>query len=215
MLMLSGIITVVIVFVLIIIYVYPKIIKSGSTENLSIKSRISIVVMPFQNMTNDTTWNIWQNGIQNELINILTNSEELKVKQIKSITGILTQQDFKSYASITPSIASAISKRLDAGVFLYGSIKQAGTVLRVNAQLINTKTEEVLKSFTIERPAKEELTVQNIHTLSSQIRNFLIISELKKEYSFSQQITLTNSAEAYRYYIYGSNAGKKEMILQQ
>ena len=49
--------------------IYKKFHKSESTDNLiSSDGRISIAVMPFQNRTNDTIWDIWQNGIQNEVV---------------------------------------------------------------------------------------------------------------------------------------------------
>ncbi len=49
------------------IFAYPKIFKQNTLEKLrSSGERISVAVMPFQNMTNDTTWNIWQDGIQDE-----------------------------------------------------------------------------------------------------------------------------------------------------
>ena len=47
--------------------------------------RISIAVMPFRNMTNDTTWNIWQDVFQMKLISSLSNAnnKELKIRQKK------------------------------------------------------------------------------------------------------------------------------------
>jgi hypothetical protein len=46
------------------ILAYPKIFNRNTLEKLrSSGERISVAVMPFQNMTNDTTWNVWQNGI--------------------------------------------------------------------------------------------------------------------------------------------------------
>ena len=48
--------------------------------------------MPFQNMTNDTIWNVWQDGIQDKLITSLSNSEELKVRQIESINRFDSKQ---------------------------------------------------------------------------------------------------------------------------
>ena len=75
-----------ILIITVIILAYPKIFKQDTLEKLrSSGERLSIAVMPFQNMTNDTTWNIWQDGIQNELITSLTNSEELKVRQTESV----------------------------------------------------------------------------------------------------------------------------------
>jgi hypothetical protein len=77
----SGI-ALVVILVIAAIIAYPKIFKRDTLEKLrSSGERISVAVMPFQNMTNDTIWNVWQVGIQNELITSLTNSEELKVRQ--------------------------------------------------------------------------------------------------------------------------------------
>ena len=163
--------------------------------------------MPFQNMTNDTTWNVWQEGIQNNLIGSLSNTEELKVRQIESITSLLQSKGLTNYASITPSVASTISQKLDANIFIYGSINQAGSIIRVNAQLIDSKTEEVFKSFQIEGSFKEENIFQIIDSLSQRVKNFLLISKLEQgTRSDYQTFASTNSPEAYRYFIYGMNA---------
>jgi tetratricopeptide (TPR) repeat protein len=156
-------------------------------------------------MTNDTIWNVWQDGIQNELITSLTNSEELKVRQPESINTLIQSKGLTNYASITPSVASTISQKLDANIFIYGSIKQVGTTIRINAQLIDSKTEETFKSFQIDGIAENILHITD--SLAVMVKNYLIISELKKEESLHiQQLASTNSPEAYRYFIYGQNA---------
>jgi Predicted integral membrane protein len=185
---------------------YSKIFKRDTLDKLrSSGERISIAVMPFQNMTNDTTWNVWQDGIQINLITSLSNSEELKVRQIESIHGLLQSKGLTNYASITPSVASTISQKLDANVFIQGSINQGGSKIRVNAQLIDSKTEESFKSFQIDGTAENILHI--IDSLSVMVKNFLIISILEKEVTLDiRHILYTNSAEAYRYFIYGDNA---------
>lgn len=187
---------------------FKKFHKSELTDNLiSSDGRISLAVMPFQNMTSDTIWDMWQDVIQNEIIIFLTNYKELKLKQQESISGILKSQGIKTYASLTPSLADIISKKLDANVFLIGNIIEAGPTLRVNAQLINTKTKETYKSFQIEGTAKEEFIFQIIDSLSLQIKNFLLISILEKELlPDERRITSTKSPEAYRYYVNGLKA---------
>jgi tetratricopeptide (TPR) repeat protein len=153
-------------------------------------------------MTNDTTWNIWQDGIQNELITSLTNSEELRVRQTESINNLIRSNGLTNYASITPSVASKISQKLDADVYIIGTIKQAGYTIRINAQLIDLKTEEVFKSF--QMSGKTENILHIIDSLSVEIKNFLIMSELKKEHSYETDATIsTKSPEAYRYYLNG------------
>jgi tetratricopeptide (TPR) repeat protein len=204
--LLSGIL-IIAILVIAAILAYPKIFKRDKLENLkSPDERISIAVMPFQNMTNDTIWNIWQNGIQDILITSLSNSEELKVRQAESINHLVESQGIVNYASITPSVASTISQKLDASVLIYGNIKQAGNIIRLYTQLIDSKTEEVFKSFQIEGAYKEENIFHLIDSLSVIVKNFLIISELGKGIPAVYNITAsTNSPEAYRYFIQGRN----------
>jgi hypothetical protein len=57
-------ITIAALIIVVGILAYPKIFKRDTLEKLrSSGERISVAVMPFQNMTNDTLWNVWQNGI--------------------------------------------------------------------------------------------------------------------------------------------------------
>jgi tetratricopeptide (TPR) repeat protein len=193
----------------VIILAYPKIFKKNTLEELkSSGERITIAVMPFQNMTNDTIWDVWQDGIQNELITSLTNSEELKVRQLESVNNLIQRKGPNNYSSITSSFASDISKKLDANVFIYGSIKKAGNTIRLNVQLTDTKTEEAFKSF--QKDGIPENILKMIDSLSVMVKNSLIITKLEKELPLIlQSHPSTNSSEAYRYYLYGDNARKK------
>jgi TolB-like protein len=205
--LLSGIIIIAVLLAIGAILAYPKLFKRGTIEKLrSSGERISVAVMPFQNMTNDTTLNIWQDGIQNEIINSLTNSGELKVRQTESTTGLLRGKGITNYASITPFVARTISQKLDANVFIYGSIKQVGSSIRINAQLIDSKTEEIFKSFQIDGNVTKILPV--IDSLSKMVKDCLIVSNLRKKQprDLQQFFSSTNSADAYRYFIYGNKA---------
>jgi tetratricopeptide (TPR) repeat protein len=205
---LSGIV----IFALIVIagiLAYQKIFKQDKLAKLrSSDGKISVAVMPFQNMTNDTTLNIWQDGIQNELINNLTGPEELRVRQTESITGLLQSKGLTNYASITPSVASNLSQKLEANVLIYGSIKKAGQTIRLNAQLIDSKTEESFKSFQIDGTANNILYI--IDSLSVEVKDFLIISKLEKEVTSDfQSYVSTKSSEAYKNFIFGSKSFMK------
>jgi tetratricopeptide (TPR) repeat protein len=81
--------------------------------------------------------------------------------------------------------------------------------MRLNAQIVDSKTEDALKSFQIDGTAENILHV--IDSLSVMAKNFLIISKLKKELPVSIQFyTSTSSPEAFRYFIYGENAFYKK-----
>ena len=208
--LLSGIaLSAILIFAAIISY--PKIFKRDNAADLkSSDGRIYVAVMPFQNMTNDTKLNVWQEGIQNELINNLTNAEELNVGPSESINGLLRSQGVTNYASVTPSVAGKISAKLGANVFICGSINQSGEVVRVNVQLTNSKTGEVMKSFKREGLFKEGSIFPIIDPLSEEIKDFLIISGLKEEvYIDPQRIGSSDNPEAYRYFAYGQKAFAK------
>ena len=163
--------------------------------------------MPFQNMTNDTTWNVWQDGIQEILTNSLSNSNELTVKQTESINNLIQSKGFANNASITPSVASTVSQRMKTNVFIYGNIIKAGSIIRINAQLVDSKTEEVLKPFQIEGLSSEEDIMRIIDSLSAKIKNTLIISNLEKTVSYDyKNYAYTDSPEAFKSFIYGKNA---------
>ncbi len=190
------------------ILVYPKLFKQNKLEKLrSSDGSITVAVMPFQNNTNDSLLDVWQDGIQEILITSLSNSEDLKVQQTKLLSSYLQTKGVASYASVTPSIASEISKKLDAVVFIYGGINQSGSILRLNAQLIDSETEEVIKSFQID--GKSEKIMQTIDSLSVIISNYLILSKMVRGvpalYTSSWQPN-TISPDAYRYYLYGTDA---------
>ena len=126
-----------VLLIAVIVLIYPKIFKPDKLEQLRKKGEISIAVMPFQNLTSDTLKNFWQALVQENLVNTLTNSEELKVRQSESIHALLQNTDLRNYASLTPALASKISKKLDAGVFIHGSISQVGKIIRLNAKLLD------------------------------------------------------------------------------
>jgi tetratricopeptide (TPR) repeat protein len=191
------------------ILIYPIIFKRDALEKLkSSGERISVAVMPFHNMTNDTIWNEWQDGIQINLITYLSNySEEIIVRQTESINGLIQSKGLSNYASITPSIAGSISQKLDANIFIYGNINQVEKTIRVNAQIIDSKSKESFKSFQLDGTAENIL--HTIDSLSKMIKNFLIISKLGKVMTPDYQHLTTNSPDAYRYYINGEKAHNK------
>lgn len=202
----SSDIIIAVMAIVIVILLYPKIFKRNTLEKLrSSGERISVAVMPFQNITNDTTKNFWQEMIQDNLTTSLSNSAELQVRQAESITTLLQINDLTNYASITPSVASRVSQKLDASVFVHGSINQIGSIIRLNAKLIDSETEEVFKSFQIDGTAENILRM--VDSLSRLANNFMILTSLKKKTSPDlKNFVSTSSPEAYRYYIYGRKA---------
>jgi tetratricopeptide (TPR) repeat protein len=184
---------------------WPNIFKRNSLERLgSSGEKISIAVMPFQNLTNDTTCNILKEAIQMSLISTLSNTNELKVRQKETISSLLKTQGQNENASLSISITSGVSKKLDADIFIYGNIQKAGSAIRLNAQVIDTKTNNVLKSIEIKGPYDAEKIFIITDSLIKKVTDYLLISKLIKENPWYGQFPdITRSPDAYRYFIYG------------
>ncbi len=189
------------------IIAYTRVINKNRLEKLeSSGEHISVAIMPFQNMTNDTTWNVWQDGIKDILITFLSSSEELRIRDPESVRGIIENDGLSDYASITPAAARAVSRKLEADIYVYGNIKTAGQTLRLYVQLIDSKSAEVFKSFQTEGVNDEQKIFSLVDSLSAAIRDFLVIQKLQRGHSpESQNVVRTFSPEAYRYFAQGEN----------
>ena len=160
-------------------------------------------------MTNDTTMECIAELDSGYINNSPFKLQGDKSQPTESINDVLKSKGITNYASITPSIANSVSQNMGANFVVYGNIKQAGSTVRLNAQLIDTKTEEIFKSFQIQGPSGEDIIFNIIDSLSIQVNDFLVISKLKKENLKIQELVFTKSPDAYRYFIYGQSAFAK------
>ena len=185
------------------IMVYPK--KFGSNKlkvEKDADGRISVVVMPFQNQSGDSLFNVWQNGIQNLLITSLSNSEELSVRQFETMYTVVGNKQLFNYSSLTPSFASDIATKLEANTVIIGNIHKSGKTVRITANLLDSGTEEIYKSYEIEGSSEDDF-FNLTDSLSSLIKNYLEIKQLDESIFFDLKNVLTKSTEAYKYYISG------------
>jgi tetratricopeptide (TPR) repeat protein len=202
----SNIIIAVLIIVVAIL-AYPKIFKRDTLEKLrSSDGRISVAILPFRNMSNDSALNYLEEWIPESVTSYLSDfSEYLQVRQTESINSLIQSKGFTNYASITPSVASMISQKLEANIFISGGIVKSGTGIILSTSITESKTEEILKSFQIEGTA--EIINPIIDSLRKMVTNFLLISKLQKEVPPDvQYIGSTNSHEAYRFYTLGFHA---------
>jgi adenylate cyclase len=195
---------IVVLLVAVVILIYPRVFRKDKFENIrEDDGRISIAVLPFQNLTADTMYNVWQEGVQNLLINKLSNSEELSVRQSQTMFDILESTGQTSYASITPSIASDIALKLATNTYIVGNIMKAGDQIRISAQLRDASSEVVYKSYEVDGNLRDDFFGMT-DSLSNILKNYLEIEVLKQDvpYDFTSW-AFTSSAKAYRFYLQG------------
>ena len=195
---------IIVLLITIVVLVYPKIFKKDKFENIrEDDGRISIAVLPFQNLTADTMYNVWQEGVQNLLINKLSNSEELSVRQSQTMFDILESTGQTTYASITPSIASDIALKLETNTFIVGNIMKAGEQIRISAQLRDAGSEVIYKAYEIDGNMEDDF-FDMTDSLSTILKNYLEIEVIKQDVPYDYTSwAFTSSANAYRYYLQG------------
>ncbi len=190
------------------IITYPKIFKRDTPERLRTSGeKISIVILPFQNRTNNASSNDYEGIVQDILINSLSYNEKIKIKQYESISDLLQGMNLTNNASISTSFANKISKKLDANIFITGSINQISDRIYLGSQLIDSRTRVVIKPFNINASAKEYNIIEIADSLSVEINNFLSISYLQYTAAPEEKkFVSTQSPEAYSLFISGTDA---------
>ena len=194
-----------ILLMVVIVLIYPKIFNEGKSRiPREIKGKISIAVMPFKNMTGDTIYSLWQEGMQNLLITSLSNSKELSVRQFETMSSAIASNSDANYASFTPSMISQLAQKLEANTVISGNLHKSGSKIRMTANIMNAETEEVYRSYELDGHTEDDF-FSLADSLSMQIRNFLEIKNLKRDIYFDTGDIFTQSAEAYKLYIQGLN----------
>ena len=192
------------------ILVYPKIFnkdKFGKVRDSD--GKVTLAVMPFENLSGDTEYDVWQGGLQNLLINTLSNSEELSVRHYHAVNEVLENNKNVNLASLSPSFASGLAEKLETKTFIIGNILKAGDKIRINAQLMDASTEEIYKSYQMDGGSENDFFTL-ADSLSGMIKNFIEIKKISDQYN-SPEVkgnSLTNSSEAFKYYIRGYDSFK-------
>ncbi len=192
------------------ILVYPKIFSKDSLKNARDQDgRISIAVLPFENLSGDTLYNVWQGGFQNLLISTLSNSEELSVRKYQAVNDVLNNNKEINIASLSSTLASELADKLDTRTLILGNLLRAGTKIRINAQLVDAETEEIYKTYHIDGDSENDFFVL-ADSLSGMIKNYIEIKSISDRYD-APEVTrniMTHSSEAFKYYIRGWDAFK-------
>ena len=133
----------------------PLVVKSTD------RALASVAVLPFINMSPEPDDEYFSDGLTEEVINALTSVPGLQVVARLSVFRFKGQQhDVRE-----------IGGQLDAGTILEGSVRKAGTQLRITAQLVSVKDGYHLWSHTFKRELRDVLAVQE--EISEAVREAL------------------------------------------
>ncbi len=208
-------IVILILLALVGILAYPKVFKTEKPSfNKAVENKKVIAILPFINNTGDASNDHWEYGISELLINALSSSNELKVINNQTINDIIENVEDIQTASMGRDIAKEVANRIKVKSYISGNYLLAGSTFRINLKLIDTKSNEVLKTEYAEGTADSIFSM--VGTLANVITNYLeikIIGESSR-IEIADYVT-TDSPEAYKYFIQGMEdywAGKGSAI---
>ncbi len=150
----------------------------------------SIAVLPFENLSRDPNDAYFAEGIQEEILTRLAKITDLRV---------ISRTSTKRYRS-KPDNLSEIARQLGVANIVEGSVQKVANQVRVNAQLINARTDSHLWAESYDR----ELT--DVFGVESEIAKGIAESLQAKLTSHEEQALAakpTNNPEAYDAYLRG------------
>jgi adenylate cyclase len=150
----------------------------------------SIAVLPFTNMSGDAEQEYFSDGITEDIITDLSKISALFVPSRHSVFA------FKG----KPLKVQQIARELDARFILEGSVRKAGTRVRITAQLIDGGTGGHLWVERYDRELTDIFAIQD--EITRAIVEQLKVRLLPEEKRALAQVA-TGNVEAYNYYLRG------------
>ncbi len=151
-----------------------------------------IAVMPFVNMSPDPDDEYFADGMTEEMISTISKIPGLSVISRTSV------MKFKG----SNKTSTEIAKELGIGRLLEGSVRKAGTHLRIAAQLIDAQTDEHLWSDSYDREFEDVFGIQG--DISQRVAEALKVRLLADEKKRLQGAPTANM-EAYTLFLKGRN----------
>jgi TolB-like protein/Flp pilus assembly protein TadD len=162
----------------------------------------SIAVLPFVNMSDDAANEYFADGLSEELLNVLSKIRGLRVASRTSAFS------FKGMKADIPTVA----QKLNVATVLEGSVRKAGSRVRIAVQLVNVATDSHLWSETYDRELEDIFAVQDdiAHSVVKEMRTALMGGRATAPGSEEVAVEVraaakgrSSNAEAYRLYLEG------------
>src|SRR5438034_7918840 len=143
-------------------------VKANASENSFVKS---IAVLPFENISDDKKNSYFADGVQDQILTNLAKVSELKV---------ISHTSARQYKSGVQRNLREIGKQLGVAYIVEGSVQRSRDRLRINAQLIDARTDAHVWAETYDRTAADLFAIQSELAQS-------IVAQLKAKLSPQQK----------------------------
>jgi TolB-like protein/Tfp pilus assembly protein PilF len=112
----------------------------------------SIAVLPFENLSDDKQNTYFADGVQDQILTNLAKVSDLKV---------ISHTSARQYKSGIERNLREIGHQLGVAYIVEGSVQRAGDRLRINAQLIDARTDAHIWAETYDRTAADLFAIQS------------------------------------------------------
>lgn len=112
----------------------------------------SIAVLPFENLSEEKANAFFAEGVQDEILTNLSRIADLKV---------ISRTSVMQYKSGAPRNLREIGQQLDVAHVVEGSVQRAANKVRVNAQLLDARTDAHLWAQTYDRDLADVFAIQS------------------------------------------------------
>jgi TolB-like protein/tetratricopeptide (TPR) repeat protein/class 3 adenylate cyclase len=164
-------------------------------KGLAAISEKSIAVLPFDNFSGDKENAYFTDGIQDEILTDLSKIADLKV---------ISRTSVDQYRGVARNLKE-IGKALQVVYILEGSVQKAGGRVRVNTQLIDTRTDAHVWAENFDRELSDIFAIQT--ELAEKIVAQLRLNLTPREKAAITDRT-TKDVEAYDLYLRSKKTGK-------
>jgi serine/threonine protein kinase/tetratricopeptide (TPR) repeat protein len=152
---------------------FPHLRDSMRTENSVSNPAVpekSIAVLPFANLSPDPNNAFFSDGVQDEILTDLARIADLKV---------ISRASVMHYKSGMPRKLREIGQQLGVSYVVEGSVQRADNRVRVNAQLVDTRTDRHLWAQSYDRDLNDVFAIQSeiAKTIADQLQAKLSPSE--------------------------------------
>lgn len=156
--------------------------QSAESRTPAVAPKVSIAVLPFANMTDDSNQGHFADGITEEILNSLAALSELRVISRTSSFA------FRDRAVPIAEIAAV----LHVDHILEGSVRRAGNTIRVTAQLIDTSSDSHLWSATYDHKFELDSILRIQEEIATKVVEELHLHLLPQEVDKLASIGPTN-----------------------
>ena len=177
--LLSATVVVILTIGLVLLYVFQRREKD-----------LSIIVLPFKNLSEDPENQHIADGVMEDILNNL-----YKISKLRVISRT-TAEHFRG-SNLT---AGEIASKVNAYNVLEGSVRRYGNRIKISVQLIEAHSDRHLWSEVYDREFTSIFEMQN--DIAGKVADVLNITLSNKEIELIKKVQTINS-EAYNYYLYG------------